>query len=581
MLILGLNAHHGDAAACLVDERGVLAAAEEERFRRVKHWAGGAPVEAIRWALADAGVTLADVDAVAVNRDPGASWARRLLFVATRRPTLAKLVDRARTRLAARGVLEQLRDLPGFHAGLRLHEVEHHQAHLASAALASPFERCLAVSVDQFGDFASCAWGLAQGGRVRVDGRVHFPHSLGTFYTALTQYLGFPGFGDEYKVMGLAPYGQPTRLLELEQVVRARPDGSFALDLRYFRHDRERVEFLGDDGAPRVGDLFSPALEALLGPRRRPDEPLDDRARDLAASVQATYERAFLRLLRALHRRHGTDDLALAGGCAQNSVANGLVTASTPFRRVYVAAAAGDAGGALGAALEVRSTGAHPPLVLLHASLGPAFDDAAIDRLLAAEASALTAAGVRVTARADDAALVDDVAARLDAGAVVGWFQGRMEWGPRALGNRSILCDPRRKDAKELLNSKIKRRESFRPFAPSVPRERVADWFEVDADLPFMASVHAVRPDRRAALPATTHVDGSSRIQTVEARHAPRFHALLEAFGRRTGVPVLLNTSFNENEPIVCRPEEALACFLRTRMDVLVLGTRVLARGAP
>jgi carbamoyltransferase len=412
-----------------------------------------------------------------------------------------------------------------------------------------------------------------------VDGRIFFPHSLGLFYQSLTQYLGFPHYGDEYKVMGLAPYGQPRQLEAMRKIVRLLPGGTFELDLGYFRHHREETPYQWSEGAPQFGDLFSDALEDLLGPRRDPNDPLEDRHRDIARSVQAMYEEAFFHLITPLQARSGLTDLVLAGGCAANSVANGKVRRLTAFRRVYVQSAAGDAGGAIGAALSVwRRLGGKRSFVMDHALWGPGFSDDELGRLLAARGDQLAAAGCRLRRIADDAGLCAETAAAVADGQVVGWFQGRMEWGPRALGARSIVCDPRRSDMKQILNAKIKRRESFRPFAPSVLDRAVGDWFEEDDDVPFMMQVFQIREQKRPLIPAVTHVDGSGRLQTVHRAANPRYYALIEAFEKLTGVPMVLNTSFNENEPVVCRPEEALDCFLRTQMDMLVLGDHVIDR---
>jgi carbamoyltransferase len=599
MLILGLNAYHGDAAACLVRDGTIVAAAEEERFRRVKHWAGF-PSEAIRYCLREAKARLADVDHIAINSDPKANLLRRAVYTLVNRPDPRLVIDRLRNQARRASVETELaKAFPGETFRGRVHRVEHHLAHLASAYLASPFGEAIAVSVDGFGDFASAAWGLGRGNALTVAGHVWFPHSLGVFYQALTQYLGFPHYGDEYKVMGLAPYGAPRFLDVLHRVVRLKQDGTFRLDTAYFRHHREKIDYQWSGGSPRVGTLYSPALEALLGPARPPDAPLEERHRDIARSVQAAYEEAFFHLIGKLYERYRIDTIVLAGGCAMNSVANGKIRRRSPFRRVYVQSAAGDAGGAIGAALNVwhqlapagPGQAAPAPRVLAgddvpgrsvmdHAYLGPGCEAAEVEALLAGKAEALAGGRCRAEQVGDEGALCRRTAEAIAAGKVVGWFQGRMEWGPRALGNRSILCDPRRADMKDILNLKIKRRESFRPFAPSILRDHVADWFEEEDDVPFMMQVFQIRPERRAEIPAVTHVDGSGRLQTVHRETNPRYWHLIESFRALTGVPMVLNTSFNENEPVVCRPEEALDCFLRTKMDVLVLGDWFVSREA-
>jgi carbamoyltransferase len=435
------------------------------------------------------------------------------------------------------------------------------------------------VSVDGFGDFASAAWGTGRGTEIKIDGRVYFPHSLGIFYQALTQYLGFPHYGDEYKVMGLAPYGQPRAMKAMRELVHLEPDGGYTLDLTYFRHHKESVSFQWLGGAPTFSDLFTISLEALLGPRRKPEEALEDRHRDIAHSVQAMYEEAFFHLIGKLQKDYGLADLALAGGCAMNSVANGKVRRMTPFERVYVQSAAGDAGGAIGAAFSLwHKLGGDRSFVMDHAYWGPQFKDRDIAPLIKSARRDIEGSGCLIASVEDEGELCRRTAAAIADGKVVGWFQGRMEWGPRALGNRSIICDPRRADMKSILNEKIKRRESFRPFAPSILKENVAEWFEEEDDVPFMMQVFQIREEKRPLIPAITHVDGSGRLQTVHEHTNPLYHRLIVNFRDLTGVPLVLNTSFNENEPVVCEPKEALDCFLRTKMDVLVLGHTVIWR---
>jgi carbamoyltransferase len=395
----------------------------------------------------------------------------------------------------------------------------------------------------------------------------------------LTQYLGFPYYGDEYKAMGLAPYGSPSRMEAMGEIVKLTKDGAFTLDLAYFRHHRERIASAWESGSPEFGDLCSPALEELLGRRRRPQDPLEERHRDIARSVQARYEEAFFHLIGPLQQRFGLSDIALAGGCAMNSVANGKIRRMTPFRRVYVQPAAGDAGGAIGAAYVVwHRLGGDRSFVMDHAFWGPQFAPAEIARLLSERREEIAQSGCVVEEIGEEEELCRRAATAVAQGAVLGWFQGRMEWGPRSLGNRSILCDPRRGDLKAILNAKIKRRESFRPFAPSVLAESVGAWFEEDDAVPFMMQVFQIREERRAQIPAVTHVDGSGRLQTVYRHTNPRYYRLIESFRNLTDVPMVLNTSFNENEPVVCRPEEALDCFLRTKMDALVIGDVLVSR---
>ena len=579
MIILGLNAFHADSSAALVRDGVLVAAAEEERFRRIKHWAGF-PSQSIAYCLKDAGITIAEVDHIAVNQDNRASLARKFWFLVSQRPNLGLIVNRLKIRKARAGIADLLlQNFSGRAFKGRIHNIEHHLAHLSSAFHVSPFENAIVVSVDGFGDFSSAAWGVGNGSDLSVEQRVHFPHSLGIFYQALTQYLGFPHYGDEYKVMGLAPYGKPIYVDSMRKIVHLMPDGSFKLDLSYFIHHKTNVPYQWTNGSPEMGNLFSPVLHELLGPRRMPNDPLEERHRDIARSVQAMYEEAFLNVIQSSQSRHGLTNLALAGGCAMNSVANGKVRRVTPFQRVYVQAAAGDAGGAIGAAFAVwHKLGGARSFVMDHAYWGPQFGRDDIAGLLSAHKSDISQAGCIVEEISDELALCRRTATAIADGKVVGWFQGRMEWGPRALGNRSIVCDPRRADMKTILNAKIKRRESFRPFAPSILEEAVSDWFEEDDAVPFMMQVFQIREEKRGLIPAVTHVDGSGRLQTVYQHTNPRYHRLIETFRDITGIPMVLNTSFNENEPVVCKPQEALECFLRTKMDVLVMENVMILR---
>jgi carbamoyltransferase len=579
VIILGLNAFHADSAAALIRDGRLLAAAEEERFRRIKHWAGF-PSQAIAYCLAEAGIEIGDVDHVAFNQNNNANLLRKLLYVLRARPDVKLVMDRIRNRRARLSIPELLRQaFPRHSIRAKFHAIEHHLAHLSSAFHVSPFEKAAVASIDGFGDFSSAAWGVGSGTEISEYGRVYFPHSLGIFYQAITQYLGFPNYGDEYKVMGLAPYGQPSMMTEMRDLVRHFPEGRFELNLDYFRHHQENVAYEWTGGIPDYGSLYSPALEGLLGRARVADEPLKQRHYDIARSAQLVYEEAFFHLLTNLQQRSGLYDVALAGGCAMNSVANGKIRRSTPFRRVYVQAAAGDAGGAIGAAFATwHGVGGKRTFAMDHAYWGPSFSDGDIENILNSYQSEISNSDCRVEYVPQEAELCKITAKHIADGLVVGWFQGRMEWGPRALGNRSILCDPRRGNMKELLNAKIKRRESFRPFAPSILEENVSDWFEEDDAVPFMMQVFQIRDDKRMRVPAVTHVDGSGRLQTVSQVTNPRYHCLISNFCALTQVPMILNTSFNENEPVVCTPQQALGCFFRTKMDLLVLGNRIIRR---
>jgi carbamoyltransferase len=584
MIILGLNAYHADAAACLIEDGQIIAAVEEERIIRIKH-VGGFPESAIRECLRIAGRDLRDIDHVALNRNSKVGRWNRIGYLLRHWPSPDYVLARIRNRKSWASVADRLAEMGEFRG--QVHNVEHHLAHLASTFLASPFERAVAVSIDGFGDFATASWGMGVGTSVGVDERIHFPHSLGIFYQAITQYLGFWDYGDEYKVMGLAAHGQPKRRGELAQLLSSGKRGRYRLNLKYFRHDRENVPYRWDGGAPEIRSLFSAALEELLGPARAADEPVSERHADIAASAQEIYEECLFALLRDLAQVYGEDRLTLAGGCAQNSLANGKILRETPFRELYIPPASADSGGALGAALHVwhdlSPNAKRTPQN--HAKFGDAYSAAQIDEALSDAKQDLTQANCRVSKRLEDAVLVEKVAGLLTDGAVVGWFQGKMEWGPRALGNRSILADPRRANMRETLNAKIKRRESFQPFSPSVLAEKFSDWFELGSDAavgcPFMSQVYPVRPERGGMVPAIVHIDGTTRAQAVHRDANPLYRDLIEAFERSTGIPMILNTSFNQEEPIVRTPNQALDCFLRSGMDALAIGPYLIDRSDP
>jgi carbamoyltransferase len=557
----------------------LVAALEEERFRRVKHWAGF-PTAAIQRCLDIARVRGIDIDHVAISRDPKANLLKKGFFAIAKRPDLSVIVDRVRNArrvrdfrgpLAAALGVDQ-KNLP------RVHYVEHHPAHLASAFLVSPFDDAAICAIDGFGDFVSTSMAVGKGNALQVLERVYFPHSLGIFYTAITQYLGFMGYGDEFKVMGLAPYGEPRHCDELRKLVRLRTGGTFELELDYFRHWSDDIQMEWEDGYPSLGRVYSDKLEQLLGPARKEGEPLNTRHEDLARSLQAVYEECAFHILNGLYERTKNPRLCLAGGCAMNSVANGKVRANTPFRDVYIQPAAGDNGTALGAAYYVwhQVLGNSRSFVMEHGYWGTEYPSANLHPAI--ESRRDEAWEYDTQSYADEESLCRTTAMLIADGNVVGWYQGRMEWGARALGNRSIIADPRRADIRDLINLKIKYREKFRPFAPSVLEERLHDYFVDASPDPFMQQVYPVRPDKRQVVPAITHVDGSGRLQTVSERANPRYHRLILEFESLTGVPLVLNTSFNENEPIVDTPEQALDCFLRTRMDAIVVGNTIVRR---
>ncbi|HAF15157.1 MAG TPA: carbamoyltransferase [Blastocatellia bacterium] len=652
MYILGINAYHGDAAAAIIKDGKLLAAVEEERFNRVKHCAGF-PAESIRYCLRAAGIGIEEVEHIGVSRDPSAHLHKKILFAASRaakqvavgrssRQEAVSVIDEgtgervtgqgergsrdqegkekgetgngeeengSNGQKRGSGVFAQIKDRLGNAAKIRdlkevlarelnvptsklraqFHNIEHHRAHLASSFYVSPFERAALLSIDGFGDFISTMWAIGEGNSIKVLDQVEYPHSTGIVYTATTQFLGFPYYGDEGKIMGLAPYGRPRFMEEFRDIIRTEDRGQFRLNLDYFRHHAEGVDMTWNQGSPKIGRIFSDQFAQTFGPARDAGAPLTEREQDIAASLQQRLEEVGFHVLNHLYEQTGLTDLGLSGGVAYNSVMNGKILLNTPFRRVYVQAAAGDSGTALGVCYEIynrvtqpvrlRASDSRQPTqtdslryVMTGAYTGPEFTNEEIQAEL--ESSNL------VYETFTDAELTKRAAQDIADGLVLGWFQGRMEFGPRALGNRSIVVDPRRAEMKDTLNERIKKREPFRPFAPSILEERTADYFEQSHPAPTMLMVYQVRPERRAEIPAVTHVDGSGRLQTVSREVNPRYYQLISDFNELTGVPVVLNTSFNENEPIVCTPRHAIDCFLKTRMDVLYLGNYAVRRNS-
>ena len=582
MNILGLNAYHADSSVALIKDGKLIAAAEEERFNRIKHWSGF-PTESIKYCLSAGGIGAEELDYICINRNTRANLLKKIGYVIRKRPSISSLKDRLRNRSKVGNIVDEFcKKISVSEKELKAEFkfIEHHRAHIASSFLVSPFQESALISVDGFGDFLSCMMAMGRGNDIEILNSVPYPHSLGMFYLTITQYLGFPEYGAEYKVMGLAPYGQPKYMDEMRKIVLIQDDGTFRLGLKYFRYHDEGVDMSWENTAPTIGCAYTDKLISLLGPARQPGDEITQKHKDIAASLQAMYEEAFFAMLNRLYDMTKADNLCIAGGCAMNSVANGKIFDRTPFRDIYIQSAAGDAGGAIGAAFYVWNTllGNKRNFVMDHAYWGPKFGEAEISREL--KVGSLELGDFSVEKIEDEDKLCRQTAKMIADGKVVGWFQDRMEWGPRALGNRSILCDPRRADMKEILNLKIKRRESFRPFAPCILREAVKDWFETDYDVPFMLQVYQIKEEKRKEIPAVTHVNGSGRLQTITEKQNSLYYNLIKEFEKITGVPIVLNTSFNENEPVVCRPQEALDCFLRTKMDVLILGSHIISRKA-
>jgi carbamoyltransferase len=580
MNILGINSYHESASAAIVCDGKLVAACEEERFNREKYW-GGFPAQAVRYCLKEAGLKPSEIDHVAIPRKPYARLARKLWF-ALHMPSFAwkRKKDTARFDVIPM-TLEAALECDPTSLRAKVHRMEHHHAHIASAFFVSPFDEAAVLSIDSLGDFASSAWGTAKGNRMKPKGSVVFPHSLGMYYSAVSQYLGFPKFGDEYKVMGLAAYGEPEHIDAFREMVRYESGYNFQLALKYFIHHSKNIRISYEASGKTLGRrrLYSDEMVRRLGAARAPEEPLEQRHRNLAASLQARLEEVYLGMLKNLAKETGARNLCLAGGVAFNCVANGKILDATPFERIYVHPAAGDAGLAVGAAFYVwhQILGQPRSFVMDHAYWGPGFSSAEIRNAI--ESSKVAGNGHQISELAEGE-LLDRAGSIVASGQILGWFQGRSEWGPRALGNRSIVADPRRADMKEILNRRIKHREIFRPFAPSVLAEATGQWFEKSHPSPFMSLAYAVHPEKVSTIPAPTHVDGTARLQTVTREANPLYWKLIKAFEKRTGIPMVVNTSFNDNEPIVNRPEEALDCFLRTQMDAVVIGNYLITKTA-
>ena len=581
MHVLGINADQADVSAVLLRDGQLLVALEEERFRRVKH-CRGFPSAAIRRCLELGGIDASQIDHVAVNGLPRANLLRRVLFTLGQRPRPSELgarLAKMRSQGAVSGELASAFGLPPDRLA-PIHRVEHHISHLGSAYFVSPFDDAAVCSMDGVGDFASASLARGQGSKLELLGKTYFPHSLGKLYTAVTQYLGFTNHGDEYKVMGLAAYGQPTLVDELSQLVTLLHEGKFRLDLSFFSKPGALPVGQPRTESPVFGPyaLYGPKLEQLLGPARRPGEALTGRHEDIACSLQSVFERVALHVLNGLWERTRNPRLCLAGGCFMNSVLNGRIREATPFEEIFIQPAAGDNGTALGAAFTLwnHRLGNPRSFVMEHAYFGTHYADADVERALTALGG--TDGRFQVFTRLHPDAICRMTAQLIADGAVVGWFRGRMEWGARALGARSILADPRRAEMRERINATIKAREGFRPFAPSILQAALPEYFTGAVPDPFMVQVYPVSRAKRNLIPAVTHVDGTSRPHAVNPSSNGSYHRVIQEFERITGIPIVLNTSFNENEPIVESPQQALDCFVRTGMDAVVLENAVVRR---
>ena len=568
MLILGLNMFHADASAAIIQDGKILFAVAEERLNRHKHY-GGFPALAVKACLDAVGAKIGDVQHVAVGQDSDANLAKKVQYALANPGKILNFIKMRQRKEAMRDVrllLAQALHMDPKQLKFQEHHVEHHLAHIASAYYCSPWEKAAGFSYDGSGDFVSTMMARCEGNNIQVLDRVFLPHSLGSFYTMICEFIGYNQYGDEGKVMGLAPYGKDTYCERLREVVGLN-NGSFKLDINYFRPlgSNQGMQVL-PDGRVRLARHFSDQMVRHFGEPREPHTEITQREMDLAYAMQQRFEEVFFHLLNKLHKRVTVEELAMAGGCALNSVANGKLFDRTSFRHTWIQPAAGDEGLAVGAALYAYHAILNQPrrYAMKDSYLGPGFSEARIK-------AALKKSNLRYQ-KLEREPLLESVADRIVHGDVVGWFQGRMEWGPRALGNRSILAHPGLPTMKDVLNSRIKHREWFRPFAPSILAERQHEYFEHDHPSPFMLHVYKLRREKRQELCAVNHVDDTGRLQSVTREENPLYYDLIRTFERRTGIPVVLNTSFNENEPIVCAPEEAIDCFQRTRMDVLAIG---------
>ncbi len=571
MIVLGLNTHHADSSAAIFVNGKLIAATEEERFTRIKHWAGF-PEQAIRFCLEEANVTLEEVDHITIGRDTSAKMDRKMLYVLKNVGKISSLLkDRLSNRKHITSMAEYFArafDVSEESVNKKLRNIEHHRAHLASTFFASPFEESAIISIDGSGDFTTTMIAYGKGNQFEVLDSIDFPVSLGFIYTAFTHYLGFPHYGDEYKVMGLAPYGEPKYVDQIMKIVKLKENGLWSWDSSYF----DEIKVLYENNQPVVPSFFSKKFDKEFGTPRKKNEELTQYHKDLAKSVQVFTENVIFHMLNHLQKRTGSKNVCIAGGVAQNSVANGKIIANTSFENLYIPSAGHDAGISMGSALYHYHQNLKMPRTegIKTASTGSSFTNEEVEAFLKENNIPYK--------RMEDDALYDYISDKLIVPSVVGWFQGKAEFGPRALGNRSIIADPRNEKAKELLNLKIKRRESFRPFAPSILKEYVDEYFVYNDEVPFMEKVFPIKKEKHADIPAVTHVDGTGRLQSVDKEVSPRYYGLIDAFRAKTNVPILLNTSFNENEPIVNTPQEAYACFDRTQMDVLVLENCVIER---
>ena len=580
MIILGLNINHADTSACIIINGKIIAAIEEERFVRKKHYAGF-PLNSIEFCLSIAKLTINDVNFITLNYSPSSNLKQKVFYTIKNIisiSTLKKILS-FKNKLFHTSDLHRYLNKNNFNG--KIINVEHHMSHIASSYYNSSFENAAGLTIDGFGDFCSTGTFLCSNDKIQSLKKVYFPHSLGILYQAITQFLGFKNYGDEYKVMGLASYGDPKYLKEFEDLVQYNSKNFFLLNLDYFsHHSNSEFSYSFSNGIPKFSNLYSKKITELLGEERNPYDKIEKRHFDIASSLQICFENIVFSILNNLYQETKIENLCLAGGCALNSKFNGLIKERTPFKNVFIQPNAGDAGGAMGSALhflrknEINKASIHQR-DNNKCYLGNSYTNEFIEDKLIKKNKLMKNYSFK---KLDDADLYNEVANRISKNQVIGWFKGRCEWGPRALGNRSILADARNPEIKDILNKKIKLRESFRPFAPAVLEEFANTYFDINYPSPYMLNVVNGKKIAKESVPAVVHVDNTCRVQTVSKSDNYHFYNLISEFNKLTGVPIILNTSFNENEPIVLNPEHAFDCFRRTSMDCLVLENWIITR---
>ena len=580
MIILGLNINHADTSACIIVNGKIIAAIEEERFVRIKHYAG-LPINSIEFCLQKSELKLKDINFITVNYSPTANFMQKTFYSIKNilSKSLLKKIIKFKNKLFHTNELEKYLKENNFTG--KIINVEHHMSHIASSYYNSSFKQSVGLTIDGFGDFCSTQTFLCNDNKIENIKKVYFPHSLGILYQSITQFLGFKNYGDEYKVMGLASYGKPEYINQFNELIKYDKKNLFLLNLDYFsHHTNSKFSYNFSDGIPKFPDLYSKKIIDLLGNERSPTDKIEQRHFDIAASLQHTFENILFSILNDLYNDTGVDSLCLAGGCALNSKFNGLIREKTPFKNIFIQPNAGDAGGAMGSALHFLQNKNFSETKIEQIDtnkcyLGTSYTNEFIEKKLIKVNESLKDYTFK---KLNDEDLYAEVAERISKNQIIGWFKGRCEWGPRALGNRSILADPRNPNIKDILNTKIKLRESFRPFAPAVLEELSNVYFDLDYASPYMLNVVKAKQLAKDLVPSVVHVDNTCRVQTVSKKDNFHFYNLIKEFKKLTNVPIILNTSFNENEPIVLNPDHAFDCFKRTSMDCLVLENWVITR---